>query len=65
MSPTKLNGPVPTGALLNGMERSEAVRWLIQTVCDHHLAFGHGAIYVQKAFEMLNAVGETVKVIAR
>ena len=46
-----------TGALLNGLDRVEAARWLIRPVCDHHLAFGHGAIYVQKAFEMLDAVG--------
>ncbi len=46
-----------TGALLDGLSRSEAARWLIQPTCDHHLAFGHGAIYTQKAFEMLDAVG--------
>jgi nitrite reductase/ring-hydroxylating ferredoxin subunit len=46
-----------TGALLNGLDRAAAARWLIQPVCDHHLAFGHGAIYVQKSFEMLDAVG--------
>jgi nitrite reductase/ring-hydroxylating ferredoxin subunit len=46
-----------TGALLNGLDRADAARWLIQPLCDHHLAFGHGAIYVQKAFEMLDAVG--------
>ena len=46
-----------TGALLEGLNRAEAARWLIQPICDHHLAFGHGAIYAQKAFEMLDAVG--------
>lgn len=46
-----------TGALLNGLDRDHAAQWLIRPVCDHHLAFGHGAIYVQKAFEMLDAVG--------
>jgi hypothetical protein len=46
-----------TGALLNGLGRADAARWLIQPVCDHHLDFGHGAIYAQKAFEMLDHVG--------
>lgn len=46
-----------TGALLEGLNRADAARWLIQPICDHHLAFGHGAIYAQKAFEMLDAVG--------
>ncbi len=46
-----------TGALLDGLTRDEAARWLLQAVCDHHLDFGHGAIYVQKAFEMLDALG--------
>ena len=46
-----------TGALLDGLGRDEAARWLIRPSCDHHLAFGHGAIYTQKAFEMLDIVG--------
>jgi nitrite reductase/ring-hydroxylating ferredoxin subunit len=46
-----------TGALLSGMDRSQALRWMLHPVCDHHLAFGHGAIYTQKAFEMLDALG--------
>ena len=46
-----------TGALLGGLSRDEAARWMIRPSCDHHLAFGHGAIYTQKAFEMLDAVG--------
>ena len=46
-----------TGALLGGLSRDEAARWMIRPTCDHHLAFGHGAIYTQKAFEMLDAVG--------
>src|SRR3954447_8310647 len=46
-----------TGALLNGLGRADAARWLIQPACDHHLDFGHGAIYAQKAFEMLDLVG--------
>lgn len=46
-----------TGALQNGLGRDDAARWLIGPLGAHHLAFGHGAIYVQKAFEMLDAVG--------
>ncbi|MEO7397924.1 MAG: Rieske 2Fe-2S domain-containing protein [Ilumatobacteraceae bacterium] len=46
-----------TGALHGGLSRGDAARWLIQSSCDHHLSFGHGAIYTQKAFEMLDAVG--------
>jgi len=46
-----------TGALLDGLPRHEAARWMIRPTTDHHLSFGHGAIYTQKAFEMLDAVG--------
>ncbi|HEY4331946.1 MAG TPA: Rieske 2Fe-2S domain-containing protein, partial [Ilumatobacteraceae bacterium] len=46
-----------TGALLAGLDRGEAARWLLGPTAAHHLAFGHGAIYVQKAFEMLDVVG--------
>jgi len=46
-----------TGALLDGLSRDEAAQWMIRPTTAHHLAFGHGAIYAQKAFEMLDAVG--------
>ena len=46
-----------TGALLDGLPRDEAARWMIRPTTAHHLSFGHGAIYTQKAFEMLDAVG--------
>ena len=46
-----------TGALLEGLPRQDAARWMIRPTADHHLSFGHGAIYTQKAFEMLDAVG--------
>ncbi len=46
-----------SGALHAGLPRDAAAQWLIRPVCAHHLAFGHGAIYVQKAFEMLDIVG--------
>lgn len=34
-----------------------ARRWLIRAVCAHQLSYGHGAIYVHKAFELLNRLG--------
>ena len=46
-----------TGALLAGLSPDEAARWMIRPTCDHHLAFGHGAIYTQKAFELLDILG--------
>ncbi len=46
-----------TAALRAGLPRDEAVRWMLQPVCAHHLGFGHGAIYVQKAFELLDYLG--------
>ena len=33
-------------------------RWLIGAVCEHQLSYGHGAIYVHKAFELLDRLGE-------
>ncbi len=45
------------GALAEGTD-SETVRsWFIDVVSTHHLSYGHGAIYVQKAFELLDQVG--------
>lgn len=40
-----------------GIERDELRRWLVSTVSDHHLAYGHLAIYTQKAFELLDRLG--------
>jgi len=31
--------------------------WLTSVVSDHHLSYGHGAIYSQKAFELLDMIG--------
>jgi nitrite reductase/ring-hydroxylating ferredoxin subunit len=31
--------------------------WFAGTVADHHLSYGHGAIYSQKAFELLDMIG--------
>ena len=41
-------GPVGPGGL---------IRWFTEAVSDHHLSYGHGAIYSQKAFELLEVVG--------
>ncbi len=31
--------------------------WFTSVVSDHHLSYGHGAIYAQKAFELLDMIG--------
>jgi nitrite reductase/ring-hydroxylating ferredoxin subunit len=31
--------------------------WFTSVVSDHHLSYGHGAIYTQKAFELLDMMG--------
>jgi nitrite reductase/ring-hydroxylating ferredoxin subunit len=31
--------------------------WFTAVVADHHLSYGHGAIYTQKAFELLDMIG--------
>ncbi|HUS43154.1 MAG TPA: Rieske 2Fe-2S domain-containing protein [Ilumatobacteraceae bacterium] len=31
--------------------------WFSAVVSDHHLSYGHGAIYTQKAFELLDMIG--------
>jgi nitrite reductase/ring-hydroxylating ferredoxin subunit len=40
-----------------GLGPDELRPWLVGVVADHHLGYGHGAIYVQKAFEMLDRLG--------
>jgi nitrite reductase/ring-hydroxylating ferredoxin subunit len=45
------------GALAVGAEQDEMQRWLVGAVSDHHLSYGHGAIYVQKAFALLDRLG--------
>ena len=45
------------GAIDLGVSVDELRTWCIDVVCDHHLSFGHGAIYVQKAFELLERLG--------
>lgn len=45
------------GAIAGGREPEELRTWLIGAVSDHHLSYGHGAIYVQKAFRLLERLG--------
>lgn len=44
-------------AIDGGVERNELRRWFVSAVSDHHLAYGHLAIYTQKAFELLDRLG--------
>jgi nitrite reductase/ring-hydroxylating ferredoxin subunit len=44
-------------AVDGGVERDELRRWFVSAVSDHHLAYGHLAIYTQKAFELLDRLG--------
>jgi nitrite reductase/ring-hydroxylating ferredoxin subunit len=45
------------GALALGAGPEEVRPWLVGAVTDHHLSYGHGAIYVQKAFALLDRLG--------
>ena len=45
------------GAIHDGLAAGDLQRWLTNVVSDHHLSYGHGAIYVQKAFELLAMIG--------
>jgi nitrite reductase/ring-hydroxylating ferredoxin subunit len=45
------------GAIQLGQGRDELRPWFTDVVTDHHLAYGHGAIYVQKAFQLLDRLG--------
>lgn len=45
------------GALRAGSGPGELRSWLVRTVSDHHLSYGHAAIYVQKAFQLLDLLG--------
>ncbi len=44
-------------ALRDGVGSDELVSWFLDVVCAHHLSYGHGAIYVQKAFQLLEMIG--------
>ena len=45
------------GAIEAGLGPDELRPWLVGVVADHHLGYGHGAIYLQKAFELLDRLG--------
>ena len=36
----------------------EVRSWFIEAVSQHHLSYGHGAIYVQKAFDLIDRMPE-------
>jgi len=39
-------------------DSADAIRpWFTGVISDHHLSYGHGAIYSQKAFELLEMIG--------
>lgn len=44
-------------ALLDGTEPEVVYAWLQAAVSDHHLSYGHGSIYLEKAFELLDLLG--------
>ena len=44
-------------AIERGDNAEEMRPWLTSVVSDHHLSYGHGAIYSQKAFELLDMIG--------
>jgi nitrite reductase/ring-hydroxylating ferredoxin subunit len=45
------------GALGNEASASEIRPWFVTAIADHHLSYGHGAIYVHKAFQLLERLG--------
>jgi nitrite reductase/ring-hydroxylating ferredoxin subunit len=44
-------------AIHSGHTKEQLTQWFTTIVSDHHLSYGHGAIYAQKAFELLEMVG--------
>jgi nitrite reductase/ring-hydroxylating ferredoxin subunit len=44
-------------AIEAGADASALRPWFTTVVCDHHLSYGHGAIYVHKAFQLLDHIG--------
>ncbi len=45
------------GQIHSGVEPATLRRQLVEAVGAHHLGYGHGAIYTQKVFELLDRVG--------
>ncbi len=44
-------------AIERGDPAADLRPWFTSVVADHHLSYGHGAIYTQKAFELLEMIG--------
>ncbi len=44
-------------AIEAGADAGDLRSWFTTVVCDHHLSYGHGAIYVHKAFQLLDHIG--------
>ncbi len=45
------------GAIHGGLGADDLRPWITGVVSDHLLSYGHGAIYAQKAFQLLDALG--------
>ncbi len=45
------------GAIHAGFEASDIRPWFTDVISDHLLSYGHGAIYTQKAFQLLDRLG--------
>ena len=45
------------GAIAAGSDAAELRPWFTDVVSDHLLSYGHGAIYAQKAFQLLDRIG--------
>ncbi len=45
------------GAIHGGADKDDLRAWFTDIVSDHLLSYGHGAIYVQKAFQLLDQLG--------
>ncbi len=44
-------------AIARGDSAEQLIPWFSAVVSDHHLSYGHGAIYSQKAFQLLAMIG--------
>jgi nitrite reductase/ring-hydroxylating ferredoxin subunit len=44
-------------AIEAGLGADDLRPWFSSVVSDHHLSYGHGAIYVHKAFQLLDVIG--------
>ncbi|RZV42359.1 MAG: hypothetical protein EX269_14975, partial [Acidimicrobiales bacterium] len=51
------DGAMAAAAALAAGDPNDALAAFIEVVSQHHLDYGHGAIYTQKAFEILDIVG--------